>query len=257
MHEVHRQEYLASMGIDSYIPRWKIPFAAESHVCEQSDELWSEAEQGAGVATFDVSAFDVPKAHLQTAIDLSLVLKSVSEKPLVKTFSSSVDESPLQLENIESPLIQPFSLSVWRPAPDFLIVAARNVNAMPTELLLNNFLRFYLKQPQLILSEEVLRWPAIENTKIPLTENNAIAELQTWLSVQHEFQQIDQLWLFGDVYRYFVSELLRSGDQSSIEFCEVKLDQTNLLKPIAAKIFPDISQFLKQPDLKVKLLSLV
>ncbi|MBK8186940.1 MAG: hypothetical protein IPK77_06680 [Cellvibrio sp.] len=257
MHEVHRQEYLTSMGIESYIPRWRIPFAAESHLCDQSYDLCSETKQDSIVATSEANTFDASLNNIVPAIDLQQVLKSVSEKPVVKNSPFRADEILQQVESKALHLVQPFSLSVWRPAPDFLILAARNLNAMPTELLLNNFLRFHLNLPQLTLSEEVLRWPAIENNKIALTEHNAIAELQTWLSVQHEFQPINRLWFFGGIYRYFVSDLLKLADESHINSCDIYLDQFNVKQPITAKIFPDMTRFLQQPELKEQLLSLV
>jgi hypothetical protein len=252
MHEILRQEYLQTIGIENYIPRWKIPFAAESYLCDQSFSWVDQAE----IVPLDVNAQN-QQVSMTSAINLSQVLSVVVEKNAVKTNSYRVDALLQQFEDKKSPQIQPFSLSVWRPAYDFLIVAARNLHAMPTELLLNSFLRFHLKQHQLILAEEVLRWPTMENNKITLTEKDAYAELQTWLSVQHEFQTIKTLWFFGDIYRYFVPEFSMSDDASIIESCDIKLDQANSTQTITAKIFPDLSQFLLRPQLKAKLLSLV
>jgi hypothetical protein len=258
MQEIRRQEYLQAIGIEAYIPRWKIPFAAESHLCDQSFE-WSNHTK-ADVAIIEPIQVDNPnyqQDQLPPAIDLHQVLNSVVEKTQVKNNPSRIGDILQQIEDKKSLQIQSFSLSVWRPAAGFLIVAARNVNAMPTELLLNNFLRFYLQQSQLVLSEEVLRWPTIENSKMALNEKDACAELQTWLSVQHEFQSIKTLWFFGDIYRYFISEFSTSNDRSLIESCDIKLDQAKSTQTIRAKLLPDLSQFLLQPQLKEKLLSLV
>lgn len=257
MHEIRRQEYLAIMGVETYIPRWRIPFAAESHLCDQSFDWDDEVKQESKITTFEVNTPDHKRDPIQPAIDLHQVLSSVTEKPSIKNNPSRIDDLLQQFADKKSPQIQPFSLSVWRPAHDFLIVAARNLNAMPTELLLNNYLRFYLQQNQLVLGEEVLRWPAIENSKMTLTEKDACAELQTWLSVQYEFQSIKTLWFFGDIYRYFVPEFSRSDDASNIESCDIKMNQANSTQTITAKIFPDLSQFLFHPQLKAKLLSLV
>jgi len=256
MHEIHRQEYLQIIGIETYIPRWRIPFAAESQLCDRSFE-WSQEKDEIQI----VDPVQIDPNHqqdkVQPAIELHQVLNSVVEKLPVKNNPSRIGDILQQFEDKKLLQIHPFSLSVWKPASGFLIVAARNVNAMPTELLLNNFLRFYLQQNQLILKEEVLRWPAIENNKITLTEKDASAELQTWLSVQHEFQSIKTLWFFGDVYRYFVSEISGSNQDSLIESCAITLDQNDSAQTITAKIFPDLSQILLQPQLKEKLLSLV
>ena len=250
MHELHRQEYLQAIGIESYIPRWKLPFAAESQRCDQS-LVW--VDQGV-VTPLGVNVKNQQESAKPT-IDLNQVLNAVAEKNTVKN-ASRIGDILQQFEDKKSPSIQSFSLSVWRPSSGFLIVASRDLNAMPTELFLNNFLRCYLKQHQLILSEEILRWPAIENNKIVLTEKDACAELQTWLSVQNEFQSIKTMWFFGDAYRYFSSEIVMSDDCFAGS-CSIKLDQTDSDKPITAKIFPDLSQFLLQPQLKIQFLSLV
>lgn len=246
MHELHRQEYLQSIGIESYIPRWKLPFAAESYLCDRATLVDQEV-----IPSIEINS-QGQKDSINPAIDL--MLSTVVEKNTVKNNTSRIGDILQQFEDKKSPTIQSFSLSVWRPVPGFLIVSARNLNAIPTELFLNNFLRFYLKQHQLILVEEVLRWPAIENNKIVLTENDARIELQTWLSVQHELQSIKNLWFFGDVYRYFTSEAI-SGDDCFVGSCNIKLDQAN--SDHSAKIFPDLSRFLLQPTLKAQLLSLV
>lgn len=253
MHEISRQEYLQTIGIESYIPRWRIPFAAESQLCDQSFE-WSQTKDEIKVVEpIQVDDPNYQRDQIQPPIDLHQVLNRVVEKSKTTNEPSRIADILQQFEEKKLPQIQSFSLSVWRPEAGFLIVAARNLNAMPTELLLNNFLRFHLKQSQLVLNEEVLRWPAIENSKMALTEKDACAELQTWLSVQHEFQSIKTLWFFGDVYRYFVSEFSRSNHESLSESHDIKLDSVQI---IAAKIFPELSQILLQPQLKEKLLSL-
>jgi hypothetical protein len=258
MHEIRRQEYLQAIGIENYIPRWRIPYAAESYLCDRSFEWDDQVKDDVTIfEPIQVDSLNNQQDQIQPTIDLHHVLNSVVERTQVKTNPSRIGDILQQFEDKKSLKIQSFSLSVWRPATDFLIVAARNLNAMPTELLLNNFLRFYLRQSQLVLSEEVLRWPTFENSKIALTEKDACAELQTWLSVQHEFQSIKTLWLFGDIYRYFISEFSTSDDLSLIQSFDIQLDQAKPAQTIGIKLLPDLSQFLLQPQLKEKLLSLV
>jgi hypothetical protein len=242
MHEIARQEYLSALGIDTYIPRWKISFA---HTCEQTFDI--EPEQ-----IHLNNDLEIRREHDSPPIDLRQVLDGIVEKVVVKKGISSSLQPP---ENSQT--IQPFSVSIWRPESGFLIVSARNTEAMPTELLLNNFLRFYLQQNQLVLNEEVLRWPATENKKMTLTEQDACTELQTWLSVQHEFQPIKNLWFFGDVSDYFIPERSIDSDKY-IKECNINLNQNNSsVSSISVKFFPDLSQFLLHPELKFHLLSLM
>lgn len=246
MHEITRQEYLSALGIDIYIPRWKIDFAAESQLYEQTFD--SQPELIHANNDIDTQQSESPVIDLRQMLES--VVERVSVKKEIQTALQQQGEKNLQA-------IQSFSLSVWRPVSGFLIVSARNTNAMPTELILNNFLRFYLNQNQLTLHEEVLRWPSVENQKITLTNLDACAELQTWLSVQHEFQPIKNLWLFGDISHYFMPDKSIDFDVFVKKF-EINLDQNgSSAGPVAVKIFPDLTQFLLQPELKAQLLSLV
>lgn len=254
MHEFRRQEYLQAIGIETYIPRLTLPCAAESHLCENSDCNDLTMIESPDVLSLQVDLQSQENEPTQT-ITLNQVLFDVNDKLTNKTEPSRSDNTSRQVQQREIYLAS-FSLSVWRPRPGFVIISARNVNAMPTELFLNNFLRFYLKQNDLTLSEEVLRWPASENGKMALTKENACAELQTWLSVQNEFNSIDKLWLFGDIYRYFSSTPLVPTENLTLNSCDIQLDQTSSNRIVKAIIFPDLSQFLLDPQLKTILLSL-
>ncbi len=258
MHEIRRQEYLQAIGIENYIPRWKIPFAAESYFCDSSIELGDQANDDITlVESIVVDTTNSQQDQLQPTIDLHQVLNGVVEKSLVKNSPSRIDDILQQLVDKKSPQIPSFSLSVWRPEPDFLVVATRNVNAMPTELLLNNFLRFYLKQNQLALMEDMLHWPAIDSSKMSLTEEDACTELQTWLSVQHEFQPIKTLWFFGDVCRYFTADFAAADTEFFVRDFPLKLGYAHSNQVVMAKHFPDLSDILLHPSLKAKLLSLI
>ncbi len=160
----------------------------------------------------------------------------------------------VELNSSSSPYISPpvaaFSLSVWRPIDNLMIIDSRNTKlALPTELLLTNILRSFFPTEILDLKNEVLRWPMIENNFATHTLVDAKTELQTWLSVQCEIRPIKYLWLMGDnASNYFLSlETERN----------IYLWQSILLadSSINALILPSCNELLQRPLLKNQLSS--
>jgi hypothetical protein len=153
-----------------------------------------------------------------------------------------------QLEEKKAPVVQPFSLSIYRPQPGFLIIDSRNTKlALPTEVLLNNLLRVHLKVVQPALGEEVLRWPMIENRFVSRTEHDARNELQTWLAVENELRPIHSLWLMGEsAARYW----LDAGSDWAAICCT-----TQPIKDLSlqALILPSLNQLLQNPSQKSRL----
>ena len=154
------------------------------------------------------------------------------------------------METKSSAVVQPFSLSVWRPTAGFLVIADRTTDALPTELLMQNILRFYMNNYSLKVDEDILRWPAVQTTQLALTEENAYTELQTWLSVQHELQSLERVWFFGEAWKYFVQKKQEFDE----DYFVVSIDVAQNLQ---AKCFPCLTRLLQNPQLKAGLLELV
>jgi hypothetical protein len=155
-----------------------------------------------------------------------------------------------QLEDNKVPSIKPFSLSIWRPQPGFLVLDARNTQlALPTELLLHNILRHICGGSQFILDEEVLRWPMIENRFMARTADDARNELQTWLAVENELRPINKLWLMGEnTARYW---LVDGIDWNGSKWQLIQLEGSSL----TANILPSLNELLRYPIEKAKLLT--
>ena len=235
-----QQEFLLVMGIDTYYPRWPLPFAAESHEysVDESVDTTPPCEP----------IIDLPETP-QTNNLLLDVLGNIEKQNKVAEIKNPEIKVP-SVEAQSSAVVQPFSLSVWRPASGFLVIADRTTDALPTELLMQNILRFYMNNYSQKVEEDILRWPAVQTTQLALTEENACTELQTWLSVQHELQPLERVWFFGEAWKYFVQKKPEFKENYFVVSIEVAQN-------LQAKCFPCLARLLQNPQLKVGLLGLV
>lgn len=244
MNELQRQAYLSALGIENYAPRWLLPAAPVSIACvmpvfDTPRELAPTIEIAPAANMIDTNNSS-PTELLTKFADL----KEPKKAPLAINAAAILQ----QLEEKKVPVVKPFSLSVYRPQAGFLIVDSRNTTlALPTELLLNNLLRTFLKADQFTLAEETLRWPMVENRFVSRTEDDARNELQTWLAVENELRPVQTLWLMGDnAARYW----LESGcDWPAVCWTIQPIKDLSL----QALILPSLNQLLQNPTQKSKL----
>lgn len=272
MNELQRQHYLSALGVDTYMPRWHLPFAPMSFACEVSIDtgegqsslksetvsLDSLVDLHKTQSTFDVvnsnfamggsdrsSASDLPIGHLIS--DMLAEKKSNVAIPRVTSAAdilAQLDTKPVT--------ITPFSLSIWRPFDGIMIVDSRNTKlALPTELFLNNMLRSMFSEQQIKTQEEVLRWPMIENSFTKRTVDDARTELQTWLSVQNEIRSIHYLWLMGENSSTYLLPDSLTYSESLYKSAPVAGSSINAL------ILPSLNELLQKPLSKQKLFSVL
>ena len=245
MNELQRQAYLSSLGIENYMPRWHLPAAPASVAC-----VLPIAEVSPVVSGFDSAPVEVTNVQREVRFSSSLLDSLIKSDKQIGKVSSGVNTGVIlhQLEEKKASVIQPFSLSLWRPVPGFLIVDARNSQlALPTELLLGNILRAYLEPIPFALNEEVMRWPMIENRFVSHRVDAARNELQTWLTVENELRPINRLWLMGEnAANYFLPEGITWAD------CCWQTENLDDLS-VQAMIFPSLISLLQQPQQKAKL----
>lgn len=256
MSELQRQHYLSALGIDTYMPRWQLPFAPVSVACEiasSADELNSTPletnREPLQTERVPVSSDNVDVSRpMQTDNVLSSIFES-TKNPRAQVVNAAdilaqLNEKPA---NIES-----FSLSIWRPVDGLMIVDSRNSKlALPTELLLNNIIRSFFSNQSLTPKEEILRWPMIENSFAKRTANDARLELQTWLSVQHEIRSIRHLWLMGsNAATYLLPE--QASFNTLIFHSASLLDST-----LNALILPSLNDILQKPTYKQKIFAAI
>jgi hypothetical protein len=259
MNELQRQHYLSALGVDTYMPRWHLPFAPISVLCELPV---------AGVETSSLDKLEVKTESVAVPTYSQPVLKTISSdvspvdsligdmldaKKVLRSAAVAVSAADILAQLDAKPVtIEPFSLSIWRPLDGVMIVDSRNTKlALPTELLLNNILRSVFSNQALKPQEEVLRWPMIENSFAKRTLDDARIELQTWLSVQHEIRPVRQLWLLGgNATMYLLPE--------TVTYIDVLFKSQSLNDlPINALVLPSLNELLQKPNAKQQLFSAI
>ena len=254
MNELQRQNYLSALGLENYMPRWRLPFAPEPIACVIPAITFEKLEHPLGspaaieqTLSSVISSISPLKAESAVAVDM-LANLDVRQKPSAPINAAAILQ---QLEDKKPTIVAPFSLSVWRPVPGFLIIDARNTAlALPTDLLLNNILRTCLAG-KFNPGEEVLRWPMIENRFVSRTEVDARNELQTWLAVENELRPINRLWLLGENSgKYFIAD-----NVSAIEHRWQKIAIGGLagLTQMTALLLPSLNELLQSPIDKARL----
>jgi hypothetical protein len=255
MNELQRQYYLSALGVDTYMPRWHLPFAPHSIVCElpaapintqSSTKIESKVESVIPQSTHVIKTQSNEASPVNNLMGDILETKKIVKPAAVPTNAADI----LAQLNTKPVTIDAFSLSIWRPIDGVMIIDSRNTKlALPTELLLNNILRSIFSNQALKPQEEVLRWPMIENSFAKRTADDARTELQTWLSVQHEIRPIRYLWLMGsNVASYLLPTQTSIADML---FQSVSVaDSAN-----HALILPSLNELLQKPSSKQKLFS--
>jgi len=283
MNELQRQHYLSALGVDTYMPRWHLPFAPISIACELPAVILNAQRQENPAVKTESNFVQAQPVHTIKSVSTELspvnqlmgdlLQAKKSGKPVVTVSNNAVPANlgstnsgavnsvptnamPINAADILAQLdakpitIESFTLSVWRPLEGVMIIDSRNTRlALPTELLLNNILRSVFSQQVLKPLEEVLRWPMIENSFAKRTVNDARIELQTWLSVQHEINPVRQLWLMGvNAASYLLPETTIYKDS---HFQSVSLADSS----IKALVLPSLNELLQKPAAKQQLFS--
>ena len=238
--------YLASLGIENYMPRVHLPFAPQSHRCEFIVPEVYMLPADSGAIALSNNGSNSPQ-KIEVIESSPLIPSRVSEllESKSSTAPSTVAKSAsdiLALLNDKPKVIEGFNLSVWRPFPNTMVIDSRNTKlALPTESFLQNILAAIKSAEPMSLREEVLRWPMVENSFAKRTAADARVELQTWLSVQHEIHSLKYLWLMGaNATNYFLP-----ANQNYLDslFKTVKLEFAS----VEAVILPSLNEILKAP----------
>jgi hypothetical protein len=267
MNELQRQMYLSALGIETYMPRWHLPFSPISMACksvaiasahhnEQNTIFVTPTVKNIALEnlsplqalhsqTFDSQPLTNSITPINNLMSELFATKKIVNADIVK---SSAADMKAQVNSAAS--ITAFSLSIWRPMDEVMIIDSRNTQlALPTELFLQNILRNQFQKKKLDLKNEVVRWPMVENSLTKHTVDDARTGLQTWLSVQHEVRPVKFLWLMGaNSATYFLPpDAVRNNclwQAAALVDCSV-----------AALILPSLNELLQQPLQKKQLYS--
>jgi hypothetical protein len=242
MNEHQRQAYLSGLGIDNYMPRWRLPLAPEPVACV--------------LPSYSVTAFAMQDPLPADA--RSFITKTLNEDPVITEPSlvadvirdladikKTTDPAIIITDIKEREAAAPFTLSIWRPLADLLVVDSRNARlALPTELLLSNILRALRGLDVSPGPEELFQWPFMGNTTVAHTKEDVRSALQVWLEVELERRPVKYLWAFGtDALQYFSSNDISSEDDLW-QCLSLPASSTQ------AVLLPSLAELLQQPELK-------
>lgn len=231
------------------MPRWRLALAPAPVACllPVSDAVFVPVEEESNSSSQTDSTLrnvvDKPTAVADVLRDLKLdqQKKTDSLKPEQKNDASFV--SPPIVKTIPA-----FTLSIWRPQNDLLVIDSRNAQlALPTELLLQNILRALYGVPIHSGTEDILRWPLIDNTFVSRTVDDARSVLQVWLEVELERRPVKRLLLMGhNASQYFLES--ENSYQSSL-FQSLNLTRFSTQSIIS----PSLVELLQKPEQKLSL----
>lgn len=190
MNEARRMHYLEAMGIDMFVPRFRLPNTLASVQCElpvaSADERSIEPVQTSSFVapalvadTCIIESVSSGLAGVLSALDLDSSPSKRQPKvleesaPATQTDSddvpSTADSKQESAQDIQSLLSKTglaasakcaFSLGLWLTDQNIQVIDSRQVgDALPTEALLNNILQFHSLVQNGLPRIEVQDWP--------------------------------------------------------------------------------------------------
>src|SRR5690606_34931290 len=139
MDEHQRQAYLSTLGVENYMPRWRLPVAPEPLACIlpkwetvglPRDEVASTTRDEKHQSAKHNISLQASKINPVAIADVLRDLAAPQKIPIANTELAQPSPEPIIAETIP-----PFALSIWRPRTELLIIDSRNTQfALPTEL---------------------------------------------------------------------------------------------------------------------------
>lgn len=240
MNEYRRQAYLDALGVEQYLPRWRLALAPEPRACALP------AAQSAARTTEPAGARAAPSGPAP----VSDVLGSLGEAKAPPPEAPAPAQPPVE-EATGAPAVEriaPFTLSIWRSSLPLLVLDAREPrSALPTDRLLRNLLGALGGSDPASIREEVLPWPLVDHPGMHLSAEDARKELHTWLEAELAARPVGRLLLMGEnAARYWLPE---GTDLEQARWREHRLESFD--RP--ALMAPSLAELLREPLLKRRL----
>ncbi|HEY7884155.1 MAG TPA: hypothetical protein VIC08_04320 [Cellvibrionaceae bacterium] len=201
MNEVRRQQYLQTLGIDSYMPRVLLAHAPLPRLCElpvisaEQDMAEHLPEAAAAVAPSRTNA--APVSVAKVLHDLGVDNQSAKKEQR--------SQNPLQDRPVVE-VITPVYLHVWRHEPGYLMIDDCPPGmALPTPTLLANILAALSGEKINIASAERMRFPVKAELDSLYSPEAVRQDLHAWLAEEVSQHQYTEVWLLGDMARYFLA----------------------------------------------------
>ncbi len=211
MDEITRQEYLSSMGIQSYFPRYVLPAAKKSEACEwpeqPSAELDSKLELKKALESKPVSSSKLALDNIQimqisTALHKDVMPQnkqheSVTEEVRFKLVIINVNEDALVL------ISQPY------------MHTSNTLSAIQKQLFTNIFNALYKDPIRLNLEIKAFRWPFSEASHIEKDGQAAKASLGAYLEQLKAKFPFNRIILMGEK----IAEFVDVSDKHELTIC--------------------------------------
>jgi hypothetical protein len=252
LNELQRTEYLAALGVTSYMPRFLLPLAPEPRQAELP--VVRDSGQIGRTADLDCEGARESLAHRDSEPgSAELQLRSRAAGPLKPTGASGsalrdIGELTEQVRAVPAPQaaplaevaspqsqVQPFVLSCWWLGEELLAVDSREPGtALPLEALFDNIARA-LNWHQLPRERDRLRWPMAENRYAAAADaSDARDTCASWLEAACARKPVKSIWLMGRQARDFCSPVPLTQ----------LVSEWNGIRLLA---MPSLSQLLQQP----------
>jgi hypothetical protein len=203
MDEITRQEYLNSMGIQSYFPRYVLPAAKHSDQCEWPETLTQEANIK---VEFKKPLINKPIKTPDTTPEL---VETTTKAPTITQTESDVEEVR-------------FQLAIFHVNEDVLVLillpymfANSSLSAIQKQLFINIFNSLNQGVVNLNLDIKPFRWPFSEAPHIEKDANAAKASLGVYLEQLKGKFPFNRFILMGEKIAQFVD----AGENYEITTC--------------------------------------
>lgn len=188
MNETQRNNYLAAMQIDSWLPRVVLPNAASS-ITHTDTAVISES----------VSQPVLEKVTTEIIVDVTIEEKVTAIEPIIVAQPNTPEVTPLSNSSDKTPH---FALQLMQAGRCLLLVELPTGTAFqirdPAYQLLRNILRAAKLPDSPQLLGDIVHWPLFKQISIPQGTKEAQEFLQSFISTYQE-QATDSccLWLIG------------------------------------------------------------
>jgi len=244
--EIRRQQYLDALGLDSYMPRVRLPGAPVSRLIDIPEVALATVPAPAPLAAQQETpkAASAPTAAADLLRDMTSSGTPIAEqKPREKASLSSRQPAPVATVH----------LHLWRPLPTYIVLDdCPPGTALPTHRLLANILRMLHGQAVNPGSPERIRCPLNQQLAQCYKAEDIRRELHTWFAEAYRRQPGAQMWLLGDMASWFLPP---DTKVPSSEFSRLPLaldtDETN--GQVQALVGPSLSDILHSAALKASL----
>ncbi len=245
MNELQRMQYLETMGVDTFVPRWVLSGARQSSRCVLPQANPTQVDLSvrplAGAATgasMPIAQHDAAASSPQAVgalVDALRETQPARKAPVAESLASSrVPGRPVEQVS--------FSLAFWRVHPRLIVVDSRQPKALPTEALLASIVS------ALQLSDRLPR-ADIQNWPVPGSRDsgwNAAQEMiQAYLESRLDGEPVSHMVLMGtNAARAIAPETLADLPEGQIHLAKFACH---------AILTPSLAELLLEPGRKAQL----